>query len=61
MTFADLDNQLLLQGLALARLTDAEFFDLCQHNPTLRLERTATHDIIAMPPPVLKSAVSPAT
>ncbi len=50
MTFADLDNQLLLQGPALARLTDAEFFDLCQHNPTLRLERTATHDIIAMPP-----------
>lgn len=50
MTFADLDNQLLLQGPALARLTDEEFYDLCQHNPTLRLERTADHSIIAMPP-----------
>lgn len=50
MTFADLDNQLLLQGPALARLTDEEFYDLCQHNPTLRLERTADHNIIAMPP-----------
>ncbi|WP_375419449.1 Uma2 family endonuclease [uncultured Hymenobacter sp.] len=50
MTFADLDNMLLLQGPALARLTDEEFFDLCQHNPTLRLERTADHNIIAMPP-----------
>jgi len=50
MTFADLDNQLLLQGPALVRLTDEEFYDLCQHNPTLRLERTADHNIIAMPP-----------
>ena len=50
MTLADLDNALLLQGPALARLTDEEFFDLCQHNPTLRLERTADHNIIAMPP-----------
>ncbi|MDO7883843.1 Uma2 family endonuclease [Hymenobacter cheonanensis] len=50
MTFADFDNQLLLQGPALARLTDEEFYDLCQHNPTLRLERTADHNIIAMPP-----------
>ena len=50
MNFADLDNQLLLQGPALARLTDEEFYDLCQHNPTLRLERTADHNIIAMPP-----------
>lgn len=50
MNFSDLDNQLLLQGPALARLTDEEFYDLCQHNPTLRLERTADHNIIAMPP-----------
>lgn len=50
MTFADLDNQLLLQGPALARLTEEEFYDLCQHNPSLRLERTADHNIIAMPP-----------
>lgn len=50
MTFADIDNMVVLQGPQLARLTDEEFFDLCQHNPTLRLERSATHDIIAMPP-----------
>ncbi|WP_254244163.1 Uma2 family endonuclease [Hymenobacter sp. BRD128] len=58
MTFADLDNQLLLQGPALARLTDEEFYDLCQHNPTLRLERTADHNIIAMPPPVQNPAAN---
>lgn len=50
MTFADLDNMLLLQGPVVARLTDEEFFDFCQHNPSLRLERTADHNIIAMPP-----------
>jgi len=50
MTFAGLDNQLRLQGPALARLTEEEFYDICQHNPTLRLERTADHNIIAMPP-----------
>lgn len=50
MTFADIDNMLVLQGPQLARLTDDEFFDLCQHNPTLRLERNADHEIIAMPP-----------
>ena len=50
MTFADLDNMLLLQGPALARLTDEEFFDLCQHNPLLRLERTAGRELLVMPP-----------
>ena len=32
MTFADLDNMLLLQGPALARLTDEDFFDFCGHS-----------------------------
>ena len=50
MTFADLDNVVLLQSPALARLTDEEFFDLCQLNPTVRLERAADHNIIFMPP-----------
>lgn len=50
MAFADLDNMLLLQGPVLARLTDEEFFDLCQYNPAVRLERTAYHNTIAMPP-----------
>lgn len=47
MTFADLNNQLLLQGPALARLTEEEFYDLCQHNALLRLERTADRSRIA--------------
>ena len=50
MTFADIDNMVVLHGPVLTRLTDEEFFDLCQHNPALRLERNADHEIIAMPP-----------
>nr|WP_217278584.1 Uma2 family endonuclease [Hymenobacter sp. BRD67] len=50
MTFADLDNVVTIHGPQLTRLTDEEFFDLCQHNPTLRLERNADHEIIFMPP-----------
>ena len=49
MTFADIDNVVVLHG-PLTRLTDDEFFELCQHNPTLRLERNADHEIIFMPP-----------
>ncbi|MGI4872545.1 MAG: Uma2 family endonuclease [Janthinobacterium lividum] len=40
----------VLHGEALARLTDEEFFELCQANPTLNLERNAQHEIIIMPP-----------
>lgn len=51
MTLADIhDNAVVLRGSLLARLTDEEFFDFCQQNPDLRLERTADHEIIAMPP-----------
>jgi Uma2 family endonuclease len=32
------------------RTDDREFFDLCQLNPDLRIERTAAGDIIIMPP-----------
>jgi Uma2 family endonuclease len=32
------------------RLTHEQFYDLCQDNPELRLERTANREIIAMPP-----------
>lgn len=49
MTFADLDNVVVLHG-PLTRLTDDEFFELCQHNPTVRLERNADHEIVFMPP-----------
>lgn len=49
MTFADIDNVVVLHG-SLTRLTDDEFFNVCQHNPDLRLERNAEHEIIFMPP-----------
>jgi Uma2 family endonuclease len=31
-------------------LTDEQFFQLCQHNPELRFERTARGELIIMPP-----------
>ncbi len=31
-------------------LTDEQFFQLCQNNPELRFERTATGELIIMPP-----------
>ena len=49
MTFADIDNIVVIHG-PLTRLTDDEFYDVCQHNPILRLERNAEHEIIFMPP-----------
>lgn len=36
-------------------LTDEQFFQLCQHNRDLRLERTAEGEIIIMPPTGWKS------
>lgn len=32
------------------RLSDEQFFQLCQHNPDLKLERSAQGDLILMPP-----------
>jgi Uma2 family endonuclease len=32
------------------QLTDAEFEQICRSNPDLRLERTATGELVAMPP-----------
>ena len=49
MTFAGIADIVVLHG-PLTRLTDDEFFDLCRHNPTLRLERNADHEIIFTPP-----------
>ena len=50
MTFADIDNMVVLRGPVLAQLTDEDFLDICQHNPNLRMERNADHEIIVMPP-----------
>jgi len=50
-TFLDFPEELrLLQGEAITRLTDAEFFQFCQDNPLQRFERNANHEIIIMPP-----------
>lgn len=40
----------VLHTPALARLTDEDFYQLCQDNPQFRLERDADHNIIIMPP-----------
>lgn len=37
-------------GRVLKRLSDQEFFEFCQDNPELRLERTSDGDLIIMPP-----------
>jgi len=54
MTFADLDNQLLLQGPALARLTAEEFYDLCQHNQPCAWSAPPTTTSLPCPLPVQK-------
>jgi Uma2 family endonuclease len=37
-------------GRLLERISDSEFFEFCQRNPELRIERTAEGEIIVMPP-----------
>ena len=41
---------LILNLLPSIELTDDQFFQLCQHNRDLRLERTAEGELIIMPP-----------
>ncbi len=51
MTLFDWPQQLrTLRGAPINRLSDDEFFELCQLNPELRLERTAQHDIMFRSP-----------
>lgn len=40
----------VLHGAALTRLSDDEFFELCQANPSLYFERNSNQEIIIMPP-----------
>jgi Uma2 family endonuclease len=37
-------------GPALQRMNNHEFFEFCQANPELRIERTSEGDLIIMPP-----------
>ncbi|RYY19114.1 MAG: Uma2 family endonuclease [Cytophagaceae bacterium] len=48
----------VLHGAILARLSDDEFFELCQANPTLNFERNAQQEIIIMPPAGSESSES---
>lgn len=43
-------NAITLNIQALASLTHEQFFQLCQDNRDLRLERTAEGELIIMPP-----------
>lgn len=49
-----------LRGPMVARLTDDEFFQLCQDNPSLNLERNAQHDIMFRSPAGSDSSASSA-
>ncbi|RZK28607.1 MAG: Uma2 family endonuclease [Hymenobacter sp.] len=40
----------VLHGALLTRLSDDDFFELCQANPSLGFERNAQQEIIIMPP-----------
>lgn len=51
MTLFDLPQEMrTLRGAAVNRLTDDEFFEICQSSPSLRLERTAQHDLMFRSP-----------
>jgi len=39
-----------LSSLMTVQMTDQQFYDFCQANPELRIERNATGDVIVMPP-----------
>ena len=43
-------SPLLLSGPHLVTMSDDEFFDFCQQNADLRIERTAHHEILIMSP-----------
>ncbi|MGI4743579.1 MAG: Uma2 family endonuclease [Janthinobacterium lividum] len=51
MTLFDLPQEMrTLRGATVNRLTDDEFFEICQASPGFRLERTAQHDIMFRSP-----------
>jgi len=48
----------VLHGALMTRLSDDEFFELCQANPSLDFERNAQQEIIVMPPAGSESSES---
>ena len=43
-------SSLVLKMPSTVRMTDEQFFDFCQINQNLRIERTKTGEVIIMPP-----------
>ena len=59
MRLADMPPELrLLRGTPFTRLTDEEFFALCQDNSEWQYERNAQHEILVMPPAGSESSES---
>ena len=57
----DFDEATVLSGPFVAGFSDDEFFAFCQSNDTARIERTANHEIIIMPPAGFESGAASAT
>ena len=52
------DEATVLRGPFVTGFTDDEFFRFCQENDLSRIERTATHEIIIMPPAGFESSAA---
>ncbi|AWM34747.1 Uma2 family endonuclease [Hymenobacter nivis] len=48
--FPDFAEATVLRGALIAGFSDDGFFQFCQENDSARIERTANHEIIIMPP-----------
>ena len=55
------DEATVLRGPFVTGFTDDEFFRFCQENDLARIERTANHEIIIMPPAGFESSAASGT
>ena len=56
--YPDFTEATVLRGPFVAGFSDDEFFRFCQENELARIERTATHEIIIMPPAGFESSAA---
>ena len=56
--YPDFAEATVLRGPFVAGFSDDEFFRFCQENELARIERTANHEIIIMPPAGFESSYS---
>ncbi len=56
--FPDFAEATVLRGALIAGFSDDEFFQFCQENDAARIERTADHEIVIMPPAGFESSFS---